>query len=197
MSVPFMLEPPPVVQQSAETCWAASYESWNRANGNENSRSASQMVRLLESMNQDGLDPMTTRAGRATPKGIDFLANIGLIQFLTPGPTSVTTAVLGGLLQAGYLYLAYFHAPGAPAHAVVCYGVDQQYIHVMDPMPGRGLYQQPANFFLTMSQGRVLIGLSMINLLGMNIDRSLAGLRQQAGGLSSAEVMNRVRGSES
>jgi hypothetical protein len=195
MSVPFMLDPPPVVHQTAQTCWAASYESWNRANGNENSRSSSQMIRMLESMNGSGQDPMTTAAGRATPEGIDFIASIGLIQFLTPSPSSVTTAVLGELLHAGYLYLVYYRAPGAPAHAVVCYGVDQQYIHVMDPMPDRGLYQQPANFFLTMSQGRVMIGLSMLNLLGMNIDRSLSGLRQQAGSLSAADVMSQVRGS--
>lgn len=54
MSVPFMLDPPPVVSQTAQTYWAAAYESWDRANGNESCRSSQQMIELLRGILQAG-----------------------------------------------------------------------------------------------------------------------------------------------
>lgn len=38
-------------------------------------------------------------------------------------------------------------------------GVHEEHIYLMDPYPGRGLMERPANFFLTMQQGHVVVGL--------------------------------------
>jgi hypothetical protein len=143
MAVPFTLEPPPVVIQTAQTCWAAAFESWADANarlsGVRNTIGHQQLIAWFADDRS-----MTYESGRATPNGMMVMAGLGLMHLVPFEATYITIERLGVLLEAGYLYLTYFRNPGAPAHAVVCYGVDERNILVMDPWPGRGLTTRPA-----------------------------------------------------
>ncbi len=161
MAVPLLLDPPPVITQSAQSCWAAAFESWAEANervtGIANNIGQRQLIEWFE-----GNPDLTTEAGRATPQGITLMAGLGLMRLIPFRSPSITLRVLGALLEHGYLYISYFRRPGAPAHAVVCYGVDTDGIYLMDPWPGRGLITREANYFQTMNEGSLVIGFSMV-----------------------------------
>jgi hypothetical protein len=172
MAFPIYLDRPPVVTQTAQTCWAAAFESWADANaqltGTDNQVGRQLLINWFESGNG-----LTFESGRATPQGMSLMAGLGFMRMLAFRAANVTTRLLGRLLEEGYLYVVYFRRPGTPAHAVVCYGVDDKGIYVMDPMPGRGLEAREGNFFMTMSEGSVVIGLPMLVGLSRSIGRSL------------------------
>lgn len=174
MTVPLMLDPPPVVTQTEQTCWAASFESWARAcearDGVASTITAERLIELFE-----GSRGLTSASGRATTDGIMLMAGMGLMHLVPFNARRVSIEVLGRALERGYIYLVYFRV-GHPAHAVVLYGVDAQWIHVMDPWPGRGLIQLPANHFLTLRHGRVLLGFPLLGDLTRGLSTSLAPL---------------------
>jgi hypothetical protein len=176
MSVPIMLDPPPVVTQTAQTCWAAAFESWSAAiaqlTGLPSERAgAQQLIDWFE--RGHGL---VRPDGRATHRGIGLVAGIGLMDLQRRPARQVTVNVLGSALEHGHLYISYFSRPGRAAHAVVCYGVDAQSIHVMDPMPGAGLTAWPAAYFLHWPQGWAVIGTSLVLDLTRGAQRSIAQL---------------------
>ncbi len=174
MTLPIMLDPPPVVAQTAQTCWAAAFESWAdataRLQGTTNNLSSRRLIEMF-----DGNRHLTYRTGRATPDGIMLMAGMGLMSLVPLRARRVSIEVLGRALDQGYVYLIYFRVHH-PAHAVVLYGVDQQNIYVMDPMPDRGLMTLPPNYFLTLSDGQVLLGFSMVGELNRSLAASLAPL---------------------
>ena len=174
MTIPLMLDPPRVVTQSAQTCWAAAFESWSeattRAAGAGNPISSERLIEMF------GRDRHLTRAsGRATADGIMVMAAMGLMRTVAFRSRRVTIDVLGRALEQGYVYLIYFRV-GHPAHAVVLYGVDAGAIYVMDPWPGRGLTTLPANYFATLSNGRVVMGFPMLGDLASGVSAALAPL---------------------
>jgi hypothetical protein len=165
MAVPLIHPPPPVVTQTAQTCWACACESWLEANerftGLDNTIGRHDLIRWLGS--GEGLVyEDERRRGRATPEGMTVMAGIGLMQLTPYRARRVSVDRLGRELEKGYLYLTYFSRPGRAAHAVVCYGVDGSNIYVMDPMPGAGLGTREASYFLQMPSGRVVIGTPMM-----------------------------------
>ena len=176
MAVPIMLDPPPVIVQTAQTCWAAAFESWHEANAGLSGTSPTigrhQLIEWFES--GEGL---TYESGRATPNGMMLMAGLGLMSMYPFDATYITIERLGTLLESGYIYLTYFREAGAPAHAVVCYGVDAEHIYLMDPYPGRGLIERPANYFLTMQQGHVVVGLPLGVALSRRVGEAVESLR--------------------
>ena len=174
MSIPNMLAEPPVVVQTAQTCWAAAFESWADATatlqGTTNTLTSQRLIDLF-----GGDSQLTQPTGRATPDGIMLMAGMGLMQLFPFRPSRLTIALLGRALDLGYVYVIYFRV-GHPAHAIVLYGVDARSIYVMDPMPGRGLITLAPNYFMTLSDARVLLGFSLGLALSRSVSASLAPL---------------------
>ncbi len=179
MTIPNMLADPPVVTQTAQTCWAAAFESWAEANatlhGVTNTMSSQ---RLIELFGDDS--HLTQPTGRATPDGIMLMAAMGMMRLVPLRPRRISIGVLGRALDLGYVYLIYFRV-GHPAHASVLYGVAAQNIYVMDPMPGRGLITLAPNYFLTLGNAHVLLGFSMLLDLSRSVSASLAPLLSDGG----------------
>jgi hypothetical protein len=168
-----MLEVPPIVTQTRETCWAAGFESWSRAIQRETGSSvdppgAQQVIEWFE----DGRNLMFD-SGRATQHGMMLMAGLGLMQLRAYRARRTDIALLGLELEKGHLYLSYFSRPGRAAHVVVCYGVDTQAIYVMDPMPDAGLITLPPNYFLPWHAGWVVVGTSLLLDLHRSLQSSL------------------------
>lgn len=176
MSFPMMHPRPPEITQGAQTCWAASFEAWQAGNssliGIQPTTSQAQLIEWLES--GSGL---TYESGRATPEGMMLMAGIGMMSLKPVPPARATIQALGDLLEAGYLYIVYFRRPGTPAHAVVCYGVDHEGIHLMDPMPDRGIITVEPDFFTAMTEGAVLVGFPLDVALARQVGQALQQLQ--------------------
>lgn len=174
MTIPIMLAPPPVVSQTAQTCWACSFESWAEANsqllGITNTLSSQRLIELF-----DGNRRLTRSSGRATPDGIMVMASLGFMDLVTYRARRVHAEVLARALDQGYVYLIYFR-DGHPAHAVVLYGVDTESVYLMDPMPDRGLITRPRNFLTTLHNGHVVLGLPMLGDIIRGVSGALAPL---------------------
>jgi hypothetical protein len=160
MAVPLIHPQPPLVSQEPQSCWAASFVAWQEGTGyltgTQPSTTQADLIRWLES--GSGL---LYESGRATPNGMSLMAGIGMMHLAPVLTRDATIENFGLMLEAGYLYLVYFRRPGAPAHAIVCYGVDEQGILVMDPWPDRGYITLPPDFFTAMTDGRLLVGFSL------------------------------------
>lgn len=174
MTIPIMLAEPPVIVQTAQTCWATAFESWAEANaslsGTPNTLSRHRLIELFE-----GDRRLTMASGRATTDGIMLMAGLGLMNLIPFNARRVSIELLARALDRGYVYLIYFRT-GHPAHAVVLYGVDTQWIHVMDPMPGRGLVTLDPTYFATLRHGQVLLGFSMSLELSRGVSAALMPL---------------------
>lgn len=174
MTIPTMLAPPPVVTQTAQTCWACSFESWAEANaqlfGTTNNWSAQRLIELF-----NGSRGLTYRTGRATTDGIMLMAGLGFMTLTPFNARRVHAEVLARALEQGYVYLVYFRV-GRPAHAVVLYGVDTESIFLMDPMPNCGLITRPCNYLTTLHNGRVLLGIPLLGELTRGVSAALMPL---------------------
>ena len=161
MTIPIVHPDPPVVTQTAQTCWACAYESWSRANaamfGTSSGMTARDLIDLFRR------DPRLTfgSTDRASADGIRALSALGLMDMRGYPTSRLRLETLGQALDSGYIYLIYFRV-GRPAHAVVLYGADSTNLHVMDPMPGAGLVRLAANHLLTLPRGRAVLGRPMI-----------------------------------
>ena len=180
MTFPIMLAPPPVVTQTAQTCWACAFESWSEANALlfniSNPYSAQQMIDLF------ARDPHLTygHTARASTEGMMVLSALGIMDMRGYVSRRVRLSMLADALDSGYVYLVYLRV-GHPAHAVVLYGVDASNLYVMDPMPDAGLVTLPANYLLTLPHGRIVIGKPLLGDL-------VRGLEDARATLSSALV---------
>lgn len=182
MPVPKVLPRPPLVVQEPQSCWAASFVAWQEANGQltgtQPSVSQADLIRWLESGSGLMYD-----SGRATPSGMMVMAGVGMMRLV---PFRVRRATIEGfatLLEAGYLYLVYFRRPRTPAHAIVCYGVEEDGFLVMDPWPARGYIKLPPDFFTAMSEGHLMVGFS----LELGLARSVGAAMETLTAPSAAE----------
>jgi hypothetical protein len=178
MALPLVLDPPPEVFQTGLTCWAASYESWSRANarliGIESPVDDQATIEWFQSHPN-----LLTAEDRVTRRGYAMLSCRGLMTLNRYSPRDVTAELLGELLESGYLYVIYQGANSTSSHCVVCYGADHKDIHVMDPWAGRGLIRREPSFFLQMQGGHgvVVIGTPGIVALSRGIGDALSSLR--------------------
>ena len=174
-----ILDRPRVVTQDPRTCWAAAFESWADAdaamNGTTNSRDMSQ---LISDFDRWGM----TRNGRLTLGGMRLLASLGMMRMREHHPGRLTPTKFSEMLtEYGYLYLAvYGHLINnvRRGHALVCYGVDDSRIYVMDPWPGHGYRQIPSSHFVQSTGTRVFIGTSLTTALSRSIEQSFSILLQ-------------------
>lgn len=161
MAIPLVHPEPPVVTQTAQTCWACAFESWSRANaalfGTSSGMTARELIDLFRR------DPGLTygHTARASVDGIRVLSALGLMELRGYRTSQLRLEMIGAALESGYIYLIYFRV-GRPAHAVVLYGADTTNLHVMDPMPQAGLVDLPANHLLTLPRGRAVFGLPLV-----------------------------------
>lgn len=176
MAVPIMHARPPLLEQGPQTCWAASFEAWQVGNshltGSQPTVTQARLVEWLES--GSGL---LYESGRATPDGMMLMAGLGMMHLAPIRTRDATIEALGAMLEAGYLYVVYFRRPATPAHAIVCYGVDEQQIHVMDPWPDRGYISLAPDFFTSMTEGRLLVGFSLEVALARQVSTALEQLQ--------------------
>lgn len=181
MTIPIMLAPPPVVTQTAQTCWACAFESWSEANARlfntPNSITAQQMIDLF------ARDPHLTygHTARASAEGMMVLSALGIMDMRGYATRHVRLSMLADALDSGYVYMVYFRV-GHPAHAVVLYGVDRSNLFVMDPMPGAGLVTLPANHLLTLPHGRVVLGRPLLGDLIRGTSTSVSSLSSALAG---------------
>ena len=181
MTFPIMLEPPPVVTQTAQTCWACAFESWSAANARlfntSNPYTAQQVIDLF------ARDPHLTygHTARASAEGIMVLSALGIMDMRGYVSRRVHLDMLATALDSGYVYLVYFRV-GHPAHAVVLYGVDAGNLYVMDPMPDAGLVALPANHLLTLPHGRIVIGRPLLGDLIRSTSSAVASLSSALSG---------------
>ncbi len=89
MAIPNMLAPPPIVTQTAQTCWAAAFESWAEANatlhGVTNTLSSQRLIDLF-----GGNSQLTQSTGRATPDGIMLMAGMGMMRLVPLRPRRIS-----------------------------------------------------------------------------------------------------------
>ena len=129
-----MLDRPRVVTQDPRTCWAAAFESWADADAAMNNTTNSRdMNQLISDFDRWGM----TRNDRLTLRGMRLLASLGMMRMREHHPGRLTpTRISEMLTEFGYLYFAvYGHLINnvRRGHALVCYGVDDSRIYVMDP----------------------------------------------------------------
>lgn len=182
MAIPLVHPAPPVVTQTAQTCWACAFESWSRANnemfgtsGGPTARDLIDLFRRNPRLNHGHTD-------RASTEGMRVLSALGLMDMRGFHTSRLHLETLGAALERGYVYLVYFRE-GHPAHAVVLYGADSSNLMVMDPMPNAGLIQLRASHLLKLPRGRAVLGMPLLGDL----------LRQPAGGPSLAQALQGAR----
>lgn len=181
MAIPIMLAPPPVVTQTAQTCWACAFESWSAANARlfnlSSTVTAQQMIDLF------ARDPRLTygHTARASAEGMMVLSALGIMDMRGYVSRHVRPELLAAALDSGYVYLVYFRVRH-PAHAVVLYGVDANNLYVMDPMPGAGLVVLPASHLMRLPHGRVVIGKALLGDLMRGSSAALTSLSSSLAG---------------
>lgn len=181
MTLPTVLDSPREITQSPRTCWAAAFESWTDAtatlNGAHNSHTMNQLIYDFDRWHM-------TRNDRLTNHGTRLLASLGLMKVQEYSPRRLTVQRIGTLLvEHGYLYLLVFGESangGRAGHAVVCYGATSEKIHVMDPLPGRGLWELPAANFLQSGDVRLFVGTSLVTTLNRDVTAAVNRLQGAA-----------------
>ncbi len=174
-----LLPQPPRVTQNERRCWAAAFESWDRANANCFGIPACFDQGQLATW-FDRTHGLTGHGGAATADGLSVIQSIGMMRVRSMVGARLTSDLLAEWLQISYVFCAYsWPASGGSrsgSHAMVLYGVQKETIFMMDPAAHRGLVREPVHFFHRPGI-RAAFGVSLLADFRRGLDSTIASLQ--------------------
>jgi hypothetical protein len=176
MSDVMLPAPPVVIQESRMGCWAAAYESWNRANESEfGVGGVADATKLKRSLGT--LSGHFHHSGGLTPNRMLLLGNIGIMRSGRLRGRQVNVQLIAIALAEGYVYCTYYTQ--RIAHAILIYGVRGATVFAMHPwFASKWLVELPVSSFA--DKVAVLFGTPLLATLAHDLDTVTANLRETA-----------------
>lgn len=162
MAIPVTLSVPPrVLQNDPMGCWAASFNSWSRAQGISRPWDEPRMIEIFSQLR----NVLYSDHG-AQDRGIRVLSSFAFMNLESVRGSRLTAEYIGGKLEReGHIYLAYKPIGDGlqGGHVVVVYGVTQTHALVMDPDPSVNFpCHVPIDWYLR--RRTAFVGTPVINL---------------------------------